>query len=321
MDEKENDLSFIMVNHADCRPCGTSFKHIKCLDNYGLSFNFCYGTNDFGKSNQIKANKITRLNPCGITTSNSSLLISDNQLGVVNIYSIDDFINSFTLPYKVLFKHSFPSVTDVSLLEETFFVTDHLSKKVHICSKVGVENFINSEIFLPQSLELSGICVTNNKQIIVSDSKACNITICEQNGDLLHTFGGADKLDYPQFLCWSSRSERIFIADTCSSKVHVFNIYGQHDFSFGSHIMNNGCFLNPSGIDVDDSGRIFVADETLNNVQVFDKNGNLIDNFGESGFKCGHFHSPKGLSVCNGKVYIADSLNYRVQVFEEKFNH
>ena len=261
-----------------------------------------------------------RLNPWGIASNDSELFITDIQQAAVNIYSINEFSSSFTSINHRHKKYSFPSVTDVTVHKETnvFFVTDHLSKKIHICNQVNTDRFPNNEIFLPYSLELSGICVTDNGYIIVSDSKACNISVCESHGKLLHTFGNKNKFNYPHFLCWSSKSERIFVTDACNSKVQVFDIYGQHDFSFGSHVLNNGCFINPSGIDVDESGRIFVADESLNKVQVFDRNGKLIDNFGESGFKCGDFYSPKGLTVHSGKVYIADSLNYRVQVFEEQ---
>jgi DNA-binding beta-propeller fold protein YncE len=49
---------------------------------------------------------------------------------------------------------------------------------------------------------------------------------------------------------------------------------------------------------------------------VFDSNGQFITQFGEAGFDPGQFDEPVGISVDNeGKVYVADTWNQRIQVF------
>ena len=51
-------------------------------------------------------------------------------------------------------------------------------------------------------------------------------------------------------------------------------------------------------------------------IQKFDVSGNYLFHFGDSGAGDGQLSSPRGIAVHNGRVYIANSGNKRVAVFQ-----
>ena len=77
-------------------------------------------------------------------------------------------------------------------------------------------------------------------------------------------------------------------------------------------------FLNqPAGIRIDKAGDIYVADTLNSRVVVFDNFGGVKAVFGKIGKKDGELKAPMALAIDskNNKVYVADSSNYRIQVF------
>jgi len=51
-------------------------------------------------------------------------------------------------------------------------------------------------------------------------------------------------------------------------------------------------------------------------VQIFDDEGRFLLGFGEPGHGVGEFWLATGIAIANDRVYVADSSNRRVQVFE-----
>ena len=63
---------------------------------------------------------------------------------------------------------------------------------------------------------------------------------------------------------------------------------------------------------------VFVVDKTSTNVQVFDKDGKFINKFGSKGSNDGQFSRPEDLAIDpQGKVFVADTGNSRIQVFDK----
>jgi DNA-binding beta-propeller fold protein YncE len=61
---------------------------------------------------------------------------------------------------------------------------------------------------------------------------------------------------------------------------------------------------------------VYVADAMANHVQIFDQKGKFLLGFGQSGNEPGAFQMPAGLAIWNNQIYVADSNNQRVQVFQ-----
>jgi DNA-binding beta-propeller fold protein YncE len=98
--------------------------------------------------------------------------------------------------------------------------------------------------------------------------------------------------------------------------IKVFDSDGNFLFKFGSLDLGDDEFGARSGIAVDSSGRIYVTDRTYHNVQIFDNDGNFLYKFGTLGNNDGQFSIPSGIAVDSTRIYVVDSENNRIQVFQ-----
>ena len=101
----------------------------------------------------------------------------------------------------------------------------------------------------------------------------------------------------------------------------------------------NGQFNQPNGLAVDGAGNLYVADAFNNRVQKFDANRNFLLAWGRdvvaggttdfeictpadtckagtTGSGVGHFTTPFGVAVLGTVVYVADTFNNRIQMFD-----
>jgi len=73
----------------------------------------------------------------------------------------------------------------------------------------------------------------------------------------------------------------------------------------------------PTGLALDEARqRLYVADSQANRIHVFSLHGQLLDSFGERGSAPGEFSGPTFLALHGGELYVADTLNARVQVLD-----
>jgi uncharacterized protein (TIGR03663 family) len=125
---------------------------------------------------------------------------------------------------------------------------------------------------------------------------------------------------------------RIYVADSGNNRVQVFNPDGSFLRQFGSTCKldtKEGCqgdgrgqFNEPWGIAVDQEGNVYVSDTWNHRVQKFDKDGKFVNQWGvfeSTGGELGKpfaFYGPRQVTIGkDGKVYIMDTGNKRVQAF------
>ena len=70
-------------------------------------------------------------------------------------------------------------------------------------------------------------------------------------------------------------------------------------------------------IAADSDGNIYVVDALFDNIQIFDQSGRLLMAWGGPGHAYGRFWLPSGIFIDdNDRIYVADTYNKRVQVFQ-----
>lgn len=111
---------------------------------------------------------------------------------------------------------------------------------------------------------------------------------------------------------------QVYVSDSESNRIHVFSDGGKRYIkSIGA-----GKLKRPTGLAVDEKNhRLLVADTLASSLVVFDERDfKVVAVIGsESGEKDG-FHYPTNIALGkNGHIYVTDSLNFRVQVLDQKF--
>jgi len=83
--------------------------------------------------------------------------------------------------------------------------------------------------------------------------------------------------------------------------------------------IGKGHLTRPTGVAYEpESKRIFVVDTGDHQVKLFDVEGSLLDVWGERGDRAGEFNYPTYAAVSGGKLYVADTMNARVQILSTK---
>ncbi|MFN0051964.1 MAG: ATP-binding cassette domain-containing protein [Planctomycetales bacterium] len=114
------------------------------------------------------------------------------------------------------------------------------------------------------------------------------------------------------------RDGRLVVADTHYHRVVFFHDSGQVVQMYGSLGHDPGQFIYPVAVAEDDDQNLYVCEYGDNDrVQKFDREGNFLLAFGRQGIEPGEFQRPSGILWNEGKLYIADAFNNRLQVFSE----
>lgn len=115
------------------------------------------------------------------------------------------------------------------------------------------------------------------------------------------------------------RDGRIAVADTHYSRIVFFDLQGRVLGTLGKYGKGPHEFVYPVAITQDDQECFYVCEYGENDrVQKFSVDGNFVCSFGRFGTGPGEFQRPSGIVWHDHKVYVADAINNRVQVFSDE---
>jgi DNA-binding beta-propeller fold protein YncE len=163
------------------------------------------------------------------------------------------------------------------------------------------------EIYRPQAGvvdETGRILVTDrgNPSVFVFDEKKATLELWQQAA-------GASNFISPVGIALGPEGS-VFVSDSELRFVARLDRQGNSVGTIGT-----GHLTRPTGVAYEpSSGRIFVADTGDHQIKVFDLQGKILDVWGERGKGPGEFNFPTYLALADGKLYVADTINARIQV-------
>lgn len=190
----------------------------------------------------------------------------------------------------------------------TFCCTDDFGAK-------GREAFLEALFGAGGSLRMSkpyGITADQDGKIYVTDTGLRAVWIFDEKNAKV-SFLGTGALRTPIGVAVSTDG-KVFVSDAAGQRVNAFDRDGRLVMTIGQ----SGELGNPGGLGIDaSSNRLYVANTKLHKIRVYEANdGKFLFDIGERGSEDGQFNFPTNVSVRSGKVYVSDTGNFRVQVFD-----
>ena len=171
-------------------------------------------------------------------------------------------------------------------------------------------------------------CLTLNKKgeiMVVEGGKQC-VSIFSPDGTNLHSFGspelmGKQILSKPHGVAVQDDGT-VLVTDSGKHCIAVFTVDGNCN-PVGEYGSGKQQFKQPMGIAIHPiTKHVYVTEYESNRIQVLDHDLSFIGTFGSRGRKRGEFIQPWDVSFdSDGFIYVADSGNHRIQVFEYRIRN
>lgn len=159
--------------------------------------------------------------------------------------------------------------------------------------------------------------VADDARVYVADPPRHEVVVFSRQGTTrLGTHGeGEGAFDFPTAAALAPDGS-LLVVDALNFRIVRLSPSGAWLGSFGEPGDTGGAFARPKGIAVGRDGRVYVSDAQRDLVLVFRSDGSFDYAIGGTGTAPGWFTHPAGLAVAGDRLYVADSQNHRIQVFE-----
>jgi DNA-binding beta-propeller fold protein YncE len=214
-----------------------------------------------------------------------------------------------------------PVYVAIDPLTEEVYVSDRPAAAIYIYDRDG--RFQRE--FAPASPRLGwqplGLAFDKAGNLYVSDlGGSQEIVVFDRAGEVVRTFGGDAGLNYPNGIAVDAQG-RVYVTDSNNGRLLVFDETGSIAGRVGRGTSAGQLGL-PRGAATDERGRVFVVDTTGNALLVYrvldgdDRAPEYLGVVGGQGIGDGQFIYPNGAATdARGRVYVADTMNDRIQVW------
>ena len=162
--------------------------------------------------------------------------------------------------------------------------------------------------------------VDTDGTIFVVDYSNREIKVFDEKGDYHKKFnniGPVGSLEGPVGIAVANN--RVYVADALKNQIYEFKTNGKFQRTLiTSKLKRQLIGVRPCGVTVAQNGDIYFTDILYHRIVVLNQAGELKTTLGVAGDKEGALAYPNDLALDNkGKVFVSDSNNYRVQLFDE----
>jgi len=208
------------------------------------------------------------------------------------------------------------SLIGVAALGGRLFVTDSVGGRVICLNLSGRKQWtIGADAGL---LRPTGIVAADDRLHVV-DTLAHRIVTVSPEGRVIGSFGSRGgepgQFNFPTNIARDAAG-RLYVTDSMNFRVQILTPQGRYISTFGHLGDGSGDFNRPKGVAVDRDGHIYVVEGLHDVVQIFDQEGRFLLGFGAPGQGDGELWLATGIAIASDRIYVADSSNRRVQVFE-----
>ncbi len=210
--------------------------------------------------------------------------------------------------------------------KEAIYVADSVGRRVLVLSRLGVVmRVIGQKAGL---LRPSGVAVDSKRGLLyVSDPASLKaedhrVLVFTLDGDLVRVLGkgkgdGPGQFYFPVYLTLDAEG-RLYVGDTMNFRLQVFGPDGSYLKSFGEHGDGPGMFARIKGLAFDGFKNLYVVEGEHAVVQLFNKDFDPLMFFGGIAPKLEFLELPSAIAIdqASGRIYVANEVNARVNVYE-----
>jgi hypothetical protein len=148
----------------------------------------------------------------------------------------------------------------------------------------------------------------DRSEVLVGDGATAQVIVFNPLGRALRVLGGsaAHTLQSIAAMCLGPRG--LYVLDRLAQQVVVLGPRGEVLEVIGEHQL-----VQPRALAVDPTGRVFVSDDIDQRIRVF-RGAELLGSAGGMGAGPGRFGRIEAMAIDGNMLYVADSVNARVQV-------
>lgn len=164
-----------------------------------------------------------------------------------------------------------------------------------------------------------GLAMGPDNKILVTDSELGGVYSIAPDAEFAKPFHLQHSLKQPTGIVYDKNRERLYIVDTETHTVNIFDSYGKRIKRIGERGNGKLQFNYPTMISMDQQGQLLVTDSLNFRIQHLSRKGKYLGQFGKIGGATGKMNRPKGVATDNlGHIYIVDSLFHAMQIFDRK---
>ncbi len=204
-------------------------------------------------------------------------------------------------------------ISDIYIAKDlSFYATDVLGKRVIHFSPSGrvLQVFQDApNISRPIAIHVD----EQRKLLYVADEVYSKIVVFGFDGQPLRGYGrrgeGEGRFRIITDMI-KAREGGFYVSDRIELPVQLLDEQGRYVTHFGETEL-----VFPTALAEDRFGRVFVSDKSDSLIKVF-RRGKLIDSVGRNGYGAGEFRYISDMKLKGDTLYVVDSLNGRIQIFD-----